>query len=89
MIIFIYNKIKYIMSFITNMFSSSKDTSHKRVLGSIGFLSLIIFLFTCSSEHKDVTISAIEYMTIATTLGTVVEKFVKKLGNVKNSLDLC
>lgn len=57
------------------MFSNSEGTSHKRVLGTIGFLSLIVFLFISAPEHKEFVISAVEYMTIATVFGTVVEKF--------------
>jgi len=70
--------------FFLNMFSNSTGTSHKRVLGTIGFLSLVIFLFTCESEHKTTVVSAIEYLTIATVFGTVVEKFVPKAKNEEN-----
>ena len=65
--------------FITNMFSSREGTSHKRVLGAIGFISLVIFMFTCSSvENTNTIIEAVEYTTIAYGLGTVAEKFIKK-----------
>lgn len=57
------------------MFSNEEGTSHKRVLGTIGFLSLIVFLFTCAETHKPEAISAVEFTTIAYGLGTVVEKF--------------
>jgi hypothetical protein len=66
------------------MFSNSNGTSHKRVLGTIGFISLIIFLFICDDEFKKETISAIEYITIATVSGTVIEKFVSKPKNREN-----
>jgi len=64
--------------FFKNMFSNSQGTSHKRVLGTIGFISLVVFLFTCKEPHKEEAISAIEYLTIATVFGTVVEKFAPK-----------
>lgn len=57
------------------MFSNEEGTSHKRVLGTIGFISLIVFLFTCAETHKPEAISAVEFTTIAYGLGTVVEKF--------------
>jgi hypothetical protein len=60
------------------MFSNSEGTSHKRVLGTIGFISLIIFLFTVEESHKAEAVSAVEYITIATIFGTVVEKFANK-----------
>lgn len=61
--------------FITNMFSSKEGVSHKRVLGALGFLSLIIYMFI---YHDTVSVEAVEYVTIAYGLGTVAEKFVKK-----------
>lgn len=64
--------------FIKTMFSNSEGTSHKRVLGTIGFVSLVVLLFISDEQHKDEVISAVEYMTIATVFGTVVEKFTKK-----------
>ena len=60
------------------MFANNEGTSHKRVLGTIGFISLVIFLFTCKEPHKEEAIAAVEYLTIATVFGTVVEKFVPK-----------
>jgi hypothetical protein len=64
--------------FIKTMFSNAEGTSHKRVLGTIGFISLVVLLFIADEGHKDEVISAVEYMTIATVFGTVVEKFTKK-----------
>jgi len=63
------------------MFANNEGTSHKRVLGTIGFISLVIFLFTCSEDHQPQAIAAVEYLTIATVFGTVVEKFVPKPKN--------
>lgn len=65
--------------FITDMFSSSEGTSHKRILGAIGFISLVVYMFTCQSvENTNTIIEAVEYTTIAYGLGTVAEKFIKK-----------
>jgi hypothetical protein len=61
--------------FLIDMFSSKEGVSHKRVLGALGFLSLIIYMFI----YQDTTsIEAVEYVTIAYGLGTVAEKFAKK-----------
>jgi hypothetical protein len=38
--------------FFLKMFSNSEGTSHKRVLGTIGFLSLVVCLFLCDPTHK-------------------------------------
>jgi hypothetical protein len=65
-------------NFFVSMFSNSEGTSHKRVLGTIGFLSLVVFLFTCTPQQKDVAVNAVEYMTIAMVFGTVIEKFAPK-----------
>ena len=65
-------------NFFKTMFANEKGTSHKRVLGTIGFLSLIVFLFTCGETHKAEAVSAVEYLTIATVFGTVIEKFAPK-----------
>jgi hypothetical protein len=64
--------------FIVKMFANNEGTSHKRVLGTIGFISLVVFLFTCGETHKAEAVSAVEYLTIATVFGTVIEKFVPK-----------
>jgi len=61
--------------FIIDMFSSKEGVSHKRVLGTLGFVALIIYMFV----YKDaVSVEAVEYVTIAYSLGTVAEKFAKK-----------
>ena len=67
--------------FFISMFSNSEGTSHKRVLGTIGFIALIVFLFTSSDAHKTAAVAAVEYITIATVFGTVVEKFASKKQN--------
>lgn len=61
--------------FLTNMFSSKEGVSHKRVLGALGFISLIVYMFI---YHDATSVEAVEYVTIAYGLGTVAEKFVKK-----------
>lgn len=60
------------------MFSTKGNTSHKRVLGTIGFICLLVFLFTCSLEVKKEAITAVEFITISAIFGTVVEKFASK-----------
>lgn len=76
-----FNFFKNMKQFFITMFSNSEGTSHKRVLGTIGFISLIVFLFTSGDTHKAEAVSAVEYITIATVFGTVVEKFAGKKEN--------
>ena len=64
--------------FFLSMFSNSEGTSYKRVLGTAGFISLIVFMFSCAPAHKEAAVASVEYITLATILGTVAEKFVKK-----------
>ena len=61
--------------FIIDMFSSRGTTSHKRVLGTLGFISLITYMFI---HHNNISVEAVEYITIAYGLGTVAEKFIRK-----------
>ena len=61
--------------FIVNMFSAKEEVSHKRVLGALGFIALIVYMFI---HHDAASVEAVEYVTIAYGLGTVAEKFVKK-----------
>jgi membrane protein CcdC involved in cytochrome C biogenesis len=56
------------------MFSSNNGVSHKRVLGTIGFIALVIFMFT-TTDHKGEAVTAVEYITMAAIFGTVIEKF--------------
>jgi hypothetical protein len=63
---------------LVSMFSEDGGLSHKRILGTIGFLCLIVFLFVCDKEVKQEALSAVEYTTITYGLGTVVEKFKNK-----------
>ena len=64
--------------FIIDMFSSSEGVSHKRVLGAIGFISLVIAMFTTHSER---VVEAVEFCTIAYGLGSVAEKFSNRYGS--------
>ena len=61
--------------FIIDMFSSKEGVSHKRVLGALGFISLIVYMFI---YQTDISVEAVEYTTIAYGLGTVAEKFTRK-----------
>jgi hypothetical protein len=70
------------IKFFKTMFSNEQGTSHKRVLGTLGFLCLIVFLFTCKENVKAEAIAAVEFITISAIFGTVVEKFA---GNKLNS----
>jgi hypothetical protein len=63
------------IKFFKSMFSNNQGTSHKRVLGTLGFLCLLVFLFTCKESVKAEAISAVEFITISAIFGTVVEKF--------------
>lgn len=63
------------IEFFKSMFSNDQGTSHKRVLGTLGFLCLLVFLFTCKESVKAEAISAVEFITISAIFGTVVEKF--------------
>ena len=70
------------INFFKTMFSNSEGTSHKRVLGTLGFICLLVFLFTCKENVKAEAIAAVEFITISAIFGTVVEKFA---GNKLNS----
>jgi hypothetical protein len=62
--------------FIIKMFANGKGTSSKRVLGAIGMISMIIFMF--KNPTSDLAVETVGYITIAYGLGTVAEKFAKK-----------
>lgn len=75
-------------SFIKSMFTDCKtgDVSSKRVIGFIGFVSLLAIMFINALYSKSVSpsrelIDAIQYIVIATIVGTSAEKFVKDKGN--------
>lgn len=62
-------------NFFIDMFSSSEGVSHKRVLGTIGFLALVVFMF---SSEKNEAVEAVEFVTITMVAGSVAEKFVRR-----------
>jgi hypothetical protein len=64
--------------FFLDMFSSSEGVSHKRVLGAIGFIALVVAMFISESER---VIEAVEFCTIAYGLGSVAEKFSSRYGS--------
>lgn len=66
-----------VKQFAVEMFSSSEGISHKRILGAIGFLALVVFMFVSGNER---VIEAVEFCTIAYGLGTVAEKFSNRYG---------
>lgn len=63
--------------FFLDMFSSSEGVSHKRVLGAIGFIALVVAMFISESER---VVEAVEFCTIAYGLGSVAEKFSNRYG---------
>lgn len=63
--------------FAVEMFSSSEGISHKRILGAIGFLALVVFMFVSCNDR---VVEAVEFCTIAYGLGTVAEKFSNRYG---------
>jgi hypothetical protein len=68
--------------FFLDMFSSSEGVSHKRVLGAIGFIALVVAMFISESER---VIEAVEFCTIAYGLGSVAEKFSSRYGQSREN----
>ena len=66
-------------NFFIKMFSNNEGTSSKRVLGAIGMLSMIVFMFIHPTSA--IAVETVGYVTIAYGLGTVVEKFANKGSN--------
>ena len=69
-------------NFFYRMLSDSKsgDISSRRVIGVIGFFSLVIMMFVNSLYPKTIApnehlISALEYIIIACIFGTTADKF--------------
>ena len=65
-------------NFIRDMFSGESGVSHKRVLGTIGFLALVITMLINSFYELNPSpelISAVEYLVMSTVFGSVIEKF--------------
>jgi hypothetical protein len=71
-------------SFVTNMFKGNEgEVSHKRVLGTFGFVIMTVTMSINALYPKELTpstelIQAVEWLTISALFGTVVEKFAKK-----------
>ena len=71
-------------TFFKQMISSKDgDVSHKRVLGSIGFLALVGTMVANSFSSVDIApspelVSAVEYLVMSTVFGSVLEKFANK-----------
>lgn len=60
------------------MFSGNDGVSHKRVLGSIGFLALVFTMVINSFYELNPSpelVSAVEYLVMSTVFGSVLEKF--------------
>lgn len=70
-----------VINFFKSMFSYKGETSSKRFIGFISAISLIGYMFVNKSERA---IEAVEYIAIATIIGTAAEKF-KKDGNQEGS----
>lgn len=70
--------------FITNMLDDGQgNISHKRVLGTFGFIVMTITMSANSLYPKEVLpsselIQAVEWLTMSALFGTVIEKFSKK-----------
>ena len=67
-------------NFIKDMFSSKEGVSHKRVLGSIGFLALVFVLVSGLKPDPEI-IHAVEYLVMSTVFGSVLEKFTNGKGS--------
>jgi hypothetical protein len=69
-------------SFLQRLLSDSRsgDVSSKRVIGVVGFLSLMVMMFINSLYPKSIApnehlVSAIEYIVIAAMFSTTADKF--------------
>lgn len=89
----VYLSMKQMLSKLRNTLSKSKnffqrmlsdarsgDVSSKRVIGVVGFVSLLVIMFVNALYSKSIApaeylVDAIEYIVIAAMFGTVVDKF--------------
>ena len=69
-------------NFFQRMLSDARsgDVSSKRVIGVVGFVSLLVIMFVNALYSKSIApaeylVDAIEYIVIAAMFGTVVDKF--------------
>lgn len=78
----IRNAMQQTKSFLQRLVSDSKsgDISSRRLIGVLGFLSLVIMMFINSLYPKSIApnehlVSAIEYIVIAAMFSTTADKF--------------
>ena len=77
-------KLIIMKKFFQDMFSGTNgQISHKRILGTIGFISLTTTMVINSFSTLDVApspelVTSVEWLTMSTIFGTVVEKFSNK-----------
>jgi uncharacterized protein (DUF983 family) len=82
LLLILRNSVSKTKSFFQRMLSDTRsgDVSSKRVIGVVGFVSLLIIMFINALWSKSVApveylVNAIEYIVIAAMFGTVVDKF--------------
>jgi hypothetical protein len=85
MLLNIRNTLKKNKTFFQRMVSDARsgDVSSKRVIGFVGFVSLLVIMFVNALYSKSIApveylVDAIEYIVIAAMFGTVVDKFSKQ-----------
>lgn len=78
-------------SFLQRLISDSKsgDVSSRRLIGVLGFISLVIMMFVNSLYPKSIApnehlVSAIEYIVIAAMFSTTADKFSPNHNTKKN-----
>lgn len=78
----IRNTLKKTKTFFQRMLSDARsgDISSKRVIGFVGFVSLLIVMFVNALYSKSIApaeylVDAIKYIVIAAMFGTVADKF--------------
>jgi hypothetical protein len=84
LLLILRNSVNKTKSFFQRMLSDTRsgDVSSKRVIGVVGFVSLLIIMFINALWSKSVApaeylVNAIEYIVIAAMFGTVADKFSK------------
>jgi len=82
MLLNIRNTLKKNKTFFQRMVSDARsgDISSKRVIGFVGFVSLLVIMFVNALYSKSIApvkylVDAIEYIVIAAMFGTVADKF--------------
>jgi len=76
------NTLNKSKNFFQRMLSDAKsgDVSSKRVIGFVGFMSLLVIMFVNALYSKSIApaeylVDAMEYIVIAAMFGTVADKF--------------